>query len=554
MFAFRTTLTCLVWLVVIAVARPAIAVDSWLIVESDVIDTGTPAWIAFVTGDRFPIGDGIVDPARVEGLEVMHGANKRLIEGLKAEDDAVSVRRAFDQTGYHVLGLTLAPRITTLDGDVFDQYLIEERANEALQLRRDSNSRHEPVKERYTKFAKTIVEVGAAKDANEGWLRPIGHRLELVALTNPTLWQSGETVQIQVLLDGHPWPEVPVTAGHAGQATRDEWIRTRTNERGIASIRLSQSGHWYAKAHLIRPYDGLGDYEWESFWATYTFRVKGKVDVSGSMQMLRAIHGSIDPWAVAGFVMGERALIELGLPYGSSDFLAVQHSPKALPYSAMIDGLQAATGATIGKMNLKLKEAPASALRCEFFHLSTGEGLTYRLNDDILAKLMAVEGHDAESLAVRMMTMTGEELFDLPARPETPVPAPGADRELAPTAATDNARAREAALRPLVRLVQSRMRAPTPGQMEPGAARYARGATIGDGERVPVTSMALESVEASDAPRVTESKGRSVRRSRGLAESLWRMDTGFERRSSEEENKGLLSPPGTNPEVRVTAR
>ncbi|MCB9856077.1 MAG: DUF4198 domain-containing protein [Phycisphaerales bacterium] len=555
MFAFRTTARCLVWLVAFAVIRPALAVDSWLIVESDVIDTGTPAWIAFVTGDRFPIGDGIVDPARVEGLEVLHGQVKRSIEGLKAEDDAMSVRRAFDQTGYHVLGLTLKPRITTLDGDVFDQYLIEERANEALQLRRESNSRHEPVKERYTKFSKTIVEVGAADDANEGWLRPIGHRLELVPLTNPTLWQSGETVQIQVLLDGHPWPEVPVSAGHAGQTSREEVVRTRTNERGIASIRLSQSGHWYAKAHLIRPYDGLGDYAWESFWATYTFRVKGKVDVSGSMQMLRAIHGSIDPWAVAGFIMGERALIELGLPYGSSDFLAVQHSPKKLPYSAMIDGLQAATGATIGKMNLKLKEAPASDLHCEFFQLSTGKGLTYRLNDDILAKLMAVEGQDAESLAVRMMTMTGEELFDLPAHPESPVPAPGSDRELAPTAAMDNVRARETALRPLIRLVRARMRAPLPSRIEPSDTHYAKASPDADGGPGFVASAAMDAGESTGLPEGAVTKKRDIRRSRGLAESLWRADTGFERLAPDDgENKGLLSPPGVSPEVRVTAR
>ena len=30
----------------------------------------------------------------------------------------------------------------------------------------------------------------------------------------------------------------------------------------IATLRLTQSGHWYAKAHLIRPYHGLGDCDW----------------------------------------------------------------------------------------------------------------------------------------------------------------------------------------------------------------------------------------------------------------------------------------------------
>ncbi|HPF39042.1 MAG TPA: DUF4198 domain-containing protein [Phycisphaerae bacterium] len=546
MSAIRTAVP-FVFLLAIVVSRPAFAVDSWLIVESDVVDPGADTWIAFVTGDRFPIGDGIVDPARVEGLMSVHGRQKRLIEGLKAEDDAVAVRRVFDAPGYHALGLTLTPRVTTLDGDIFDQYLIEERANEALRMRRESGARHEPVRERYTKYAKTILQVGAPEAEDDGWMRPIGQRLELVPLTNPTLWQSGETVQIQVLLDGHPWPEVPVSAGHAGQRTREDVVRTRTNERGVASIRLSQSGHWYAKAHLIRPYDGLGEYEWESFWTTYTFRVKGKVDVSGSMQMLRAIHGSIDPWAVAGFIMGERALIELGLPYGSGDFLAVQHSPKALPYTAMLDGLQAATGATVGKLNLKLSEAPASELRCEFFHLATGEGLTYRLNADILAKLRAVEGHDAESLAVRMMTMSGDELFDAPSKPESPVQAPAPSRELSPEAAAANIRARETALRPLVRLVQTRRHSPTPTAIEEGERRLASNSDV---ER-----ESGESATLSNGGIETSSDVRRARRSLGLAESLWRADTGYDRANSEDkEEKGLLSPPSRTSEVRVTAR
>lgn len=545
----------LVFIVALGAVRPATAVDSWLILESDVIDSGSTTWIAFVTGDQFPMGDGVVDPARVEGLQVLTGKIKRPIEGLKAEDDAVAVRQVFDRPGYQVLGLTLTPRVTTLDGDVFDQYLIEERANEALRMRRESPSRQQPVTERYTKYAKTILQVGPTEADDDDWARPIGHRLELVPLTNPTLWQSGETVQIQVLLDGHPWPEVPVSAGHAGQSSREEAVRTRTNERGIASIRLSQSGHWYAKAHLIRPRDGLADYGWESFWATYTFRVKGKVDVSGSMQMLRAIHGRIDPWAVAGFLMGERALIELGLPYGSDDFLAVQHSPQALPYTAMVDGLQAATGATVGKLNLKLKEARAEDLRCEFFHLSTGEGLTYRLNGDIVAKLMAAEGHDAESLAVRMMTMSGDELFDAPPSRGVPIPGPSPERDSAAEAARENSQARAAALKPLIRLVQARMRMPAPSGTDALDIHLAEADETSRAGDLGVALTASDSATSEDAgsSKADGSKRNASRRSRGLAESLWRADTGFEQ-AEPKENKGLLSPRGPASEVRVTAR
>ncbi len=398
-------------LIAMSLAAPALAVDSWLVADKHIIKPGGEAWIAFITGDVFPIGDGIVDPTRIDGLIDLHDNRQRPIDGLQIEDDAVAVRQPFDSPGFHILGLSLKPRVIALDGDVFGDYLRDERADEALITYRQKFAGKTTVRERYTKYAKTIIEVGASPDTDQQFLRPLGQRLEIVPLSNPTRWQAGDEVGVKVLLDGHPWPNVPLSAAHEGTLQGEVAVRTRTDEQGIARWRLTQSGQWFARAHFIRPVNGLVNYEWESFWTTFSFGVKGKADVTGSMQLLRAIHGDINPWAVAGYLMGERALAEHELAFGSDRLLALHHCPQKLPYTAVLDGIQAATGATVGKLNLRLIPASESDLRCEFIDMESGRKLTYQLQPAMFDQMVDAKDGAARALALQMMTLPESDIF-----------------------------------------------------------------------------------------------------------------------------------------------
>ena len=408
-------------LFVISLTPPIFAVDSWLVTDKHVVKPGGDAWIAFITGDVFPIGDGIVDPTRIDGLIDLHDGRRRPIDGLRVEDDAVALRQQFDNEGFHILGLSLKPRVIALDGTIFDQYLRDEGADDALRARQLQSNARTGVRERYTKYAKTIIEVGAAGQDNQDFLRPIGQRLEIVPLANPTRLQSGNEVAVKVLLDGHPWPNVPITASHEGTQTGEVAFRGRTNEQGVARWRLTQSGQWFARAHFIRPVNGLVNYEWESFWTTFSFGVKGKANVSGSMHLLRAIHGDINPWAVAGFLMGERALVELDMTFGTDRLLALHHCPQKLPYTAVLDGIQAATGATVGKLNLRMIPATASELRCEFFDMESGNRLIYQFTPAMLDQLLGAKDGDARALAIQMMTLPEADIFVATSKPDNPV-------------------------------------------------------------------------------------------------------------------------------------
>ncbi len=73
-----------------------------------------------------------------------------------------------------------------------------------------------------------------------------------------------------------------------------------------------------------------------------------------------AISGSSGPFAVAGYRMGQAAMKQLGLGRASADCEVIHHAPTDPALSSVVDGLQAATGASLGKRNLSLVNAPGN--------------------------------------------------------------------------------------------------------------------------------------------------------------------------------------------------
>src|SRR5688572_22301024 len=72
---------------------------------------------------------------------------------------------------------------------------------------------------------------------------------------------------------------------------------------------------------------------------------------------IKTIHGGVGPWVVMGHRMGTHALKVLGLPQGSFGLEVIHHAPHLVQYSCVADGAAAATGASIGKLNLRMEAA-----------------------------------------------------------------------------------------------------------------------------------------------------------------------------------------------------
>lgn len=275
--------------VVVALAAPGFAHDSWLIAEKGLTPEPGPIGLEFVTSEDFPHPEGPTKADRVSRFVVVHDGGEAPARDVRAGEHALTAVLDAPRPGVYCAAIALRPRFIEIEGEAFTRYLEDERAAGALSVRASAGATGEPGLELYAKFSKAFVEVGAptpgaapARAESGVATRPVGHPLEIVPMTNPCRWRTGERVTVRVLLDGQPAPGLFVSSGredggHAFEST------IRTNEAGFVSFTFSRPGLWYLRTHVIRPLkdvppDAQGIPEgktpqWASMFATVTFRV-----------------------------------------------------------------------------------------------------------------------------------------------------------------------------------------------------------------------------------------------------------------------------------------
>jgi hypothetical protein len=134
--------------------------------------------------------------------------------------------------------------------------------------------------------------------------------------------------------------------------------------------------------------------------------------LEAATQRVTEIHGGAGPWAVVGYRMGMRALKELGLasplpPTSPSRFVVevIHESPLQIPFACIVDGLHAATGASLGKLNLKLVEVDSL------------DKMEFQVLPGFIAKYRELPPERLMAAGQEVLQMADEALFRLTIRP-----------------------------------------------------------------------------------------------------------------------------------------
>ncbi|MBL8938635.1 MAG: formylmethanofuran dehydrogenase subunit E family protein [Archangium sp.] len=126
-----------------------------------------------------------------------------------------------------------------------------------------------------------------------------------------------------------------------------------------------------------------------------------------------AIHGEAGPWAVAGYRMGSFALQKLGLASQSHDLKVLHRSPKTPQFACVADGAQAATGASVGKLNLALEEAPFEQLQTTFTNSKTGAFVTLKPSKAFVARFTNTPREKALENGKAVLALKDAEVFEI---------------------------------------------------------------------------------------------------------------------------------------------
>lgn len=139
---------------------------------------------------------------------------------------------------------------------------------------------------------------------------------------------------------------------------------------------------------------------------------RGAPTLDQRLREVERVHGGAGPWAVAGYRMGEHALAKLGLERQSFDLEVVHRSPRSVQYSCIADGAAAATGASLGKLNLSLEEADEAHVATVYRRKSTGAAVTLRPAAAFAARFADVPRAELAARGREVMELPADQVFE----------------------------------------------------------------------------------------------------------------------------------------------
>lgn len=245
-------------LIVLALASPALAHDTWVETNTNLVRSGDAVYVDLKLGNH---GNDHRD-FKLAGKVDLEGSS---LEVLSPDGGRYDLKSELIDTGYAPKeGYWTAKFVPATPG----LYLV---AHE-----RDRVVHYAPT--RSIKSAKTFFVVSPSLDQvsqdNPGFDRVLGHPLEIVPLTNPvTPMGPGQPLSVQLLYQGEPLAGVPVSfipRGHQLQEGFDADYERMTDSQGRASFTPKTGNAYLVVAHHREPTESGEDYENTKYSATLT--------------------------------------------------------------------------------------------------------------------------------------------------------------------------------------------------------------------------------------------------------------------------------------------
>ena len=176
--------------------------------------------------------------------------------------------------GSHMIALELKAFRVAVYVDEFRDYLKTEVAS-SLDLAEFGFTEDKAIiKERYTKCAKTLIQVGDGP--SDHITKPMNLLVEIVPMTNPAEVNQGDTLQLKVLKKRKPIPGQSVFVGHnqgGSSGDEEEPMILVSDDDGLISLPITHVGKWWMYFVDMEPASRRDSMDFVSQWASLTFEV-----------------------------------------------------------------------------------------------------------------------------------------------------------------------------------------------------------------------------------------------------------------------------------------
>ncbi len=258
----------------LGLALTAHAHDLFLKFDGYFLQPNSKASVRLLNGS-FRASENPIARDRMVDVSIVNGAGGRANPSAANRRDDGKLALLSLQTGEagtYVAGVSTKPREFALKAAQFNNYLLHDGVPDILAERKKNNELTKDVHERYSKHVKAIFQVGDARTDN--FKTALGYPVEIIPQQNPYTLKVGEMFEVLCLKDGQPVVNQYVMAGREVIGRELPPLKNaRTDDKGIARIKLNGIGKWYIKFIHMTP---LNDPQinYESKWATLTFEVR----------------------------------------------------------------------------------------------------------------------------------------------------------------------------------------------------------------------------------------------------------------------------------------
>ena len=250
-------------------AAPAMAHDFWLQPTRFQVGANAPLGATFLVGhaalrERWRNNDRVVVMK-----DFFAGGATDLRRGLRTGE--VDLMTRFAAPGLHVLGMQSTYAFSDLPGLRFNDYAKEEGLVLITATRQRSGKSGAPGRERYSRRAKSLIQVGTQTAANQQQAtRPIGLKLEIVPDRNPYALDASRMLPVHVLYNGRRLANATVKLTNLGNDAKPVAVAT-TDRAGRARFRVPANGNWLLNVVWGEPVKGNPRFDFDTTFSSLTF-------------------------------------------------------------------------------------------------------------------------------------------------------------------------------------------------------------------------------------------------------------------------------------------
>ncbi len=252
-------------------ALPAAAHEFWISPDAYQVPPGGTLKAEFRVGQEFAGAGYVFVPGRSERFEVVTADGTTEVTPRVGDRPALNIPAPEEGLNV-VVHETGDLTVNYTDFEVFQRFLKHKDWTSLEAVHAERGLPLTGFKESYRRYAKSLIEVGEGKGADQA----MGLEIEIVAVTNPYIDDLSNGMVVNVIYQGAARGDAQVEIFEKAPGGEVEIIHVRTDESGRAVFPITKGHEYLVDSVVVRAEDNEDPEAgpvWRSLWASLTFKV-----------------------------------------------------------------------------------------------------------------------------------------------------------------------------------------------------------------------------------------------------------------------------------------